>query len=99
MEYTPGERDYSLLPAPIHVGEYRAKSKPATLGRACDHSSDLPFCAPGKYLRLKRIHFQLPYDVMWLWQHNQVNMAADCAVVEILWLHSKSNCTSQLFTF
>ncbi|XP_068998827.1 histone-lysine N-methyltransferase ASH1L-like isoform X1 [Embiotoca jacksoni] len=45
MEYTPGENDYSLLPAPIHVG---------------------------KYLRLKRIHFQLPYDVMWLWQHNQL---------------------------
>ncbi|KAM9353478.1 uncharacterized protein ABDE67_005854 [Symphorus nematophorus] len=45
LEYTPGEREYSLLPAPIHVG---------------------------KYLRLKRIHFQLPYDVMWLWQHNQL---------------------------
>ncbi|XP_039972888.1 histone-lysine N-methyltransferase ASH1L-like isoform X3 [Xiphias gladius] len=27
----------------------------------------------GKYLRLKRIHFQLPYDVMWLWQHNQLH--------------------------
>ncbi|XP_068179929.1 histone-lysine N-methyltransferase ASH1L-like isoform X2 [Antennarius striatus] len=26
----------------------------------------------GKYLRLKRIHFQLPYDVMWLWQNNQL---------------------------
>ncbi|XP_061144651.1 histone-lysine N-methyltransferase ASH1L-like isoform X1 [Syngnathus typhle] len=26
----------------------------------------------GKYLRMKRIHFQLPYDVMWLWQHNQL---------------------------
>nr|XP_020462817.1 histone-lysine N-methyltransferase ASH1L isoform X2 [Monopterus albus] len=46
MEYTPGEHDYTLLPAPIHVG---------------------------KYLRLKRIHFQLPYDVMWLWQHNQLH--------------------------
>ncbi|TKS82109.1 Histone-lysine N-methyltransferase ASH1L [Collichthys lucidus] len=45
MEYTPEEHEYSLLPAPIHVG---------------------------KYLRLKRIHFQLPYDVMWLWQHNQL---------------------------
>lgn len=45
MEYTPGEHEYSLLPAPIHVG---------------------------KYLRLKRIHFQLPYDVMWLWQNNQL---------------------------
>ncbi|XP_042345110.1 histone-lysine N-methyltransferase ASH1L-like isoform X2 [Plectropomus leopardus] len=45
MDYTPGENEYSLLPAPIHVG---------------------------KYLRLKRIHFQLPYDVMWLWQNNQL---------------------------
>nr|XP_043889944.1 histone-lysine N-methyltransferase ASH1L-like isoform X1 [Solea senegalensis] len=45
LEYTPGEHEYTLLPAPIHVG---------------------------KYLRLKRIHFQLPYDVMWLWQHNQL---------------------------
>ncbi|KAM9852093.1 uncharacterized protein ACBR49_005203 [Aulostomus maculatus] len=45
-EYMPGEKEYSLLPAPIHVG---------------------------KYLRLKRIHFQLPYDVMWLWQHNQLH--------------------------
>ncbi|KAM8735234.1 uncharacterized protein AB9X84_023744 isoform 3-T8 [Acanthopagrus schlegelii] len=45
LEYTPEEREYSLLPAPMHVG---------------------------KYLRLKRIHFQLPYDVMWLWQHNQL---------------------------
>ncbi|KAM6968062.1 uncharacterized protein FYW47_006756, partial [Aplochiton taeniatus] len=48
MEYTPGQKDYSLLPAPIHVG---------------------------KYLRLKRIDFQLPYDVMWLWRHNQLHRA------------------------
>ncbi|XP_051812467.1 histone-lysine N-methyltransferase ASH1L [Acanthochromis polyacanthus] len=46
LDYTPEEHDYSLLPAPIHVG---------------------------KYLRLKRIHFQLPYDVMWLWQNNQLH--------------------------
>ncbi|XP_029307909.1 histone-lysine N-methyltransferase ASH1L-like isoform X2 [Cottoperca gobio] len=45
MEDTPGEREYSLLPAPINVG---------------------------KYLRLKRIHFQLPYDVMWLWQNDEL---------------------------
>ncbi|XP_051922114.1 histone-lysine N-methyltransferase ASH1L-like isoform X2 [Hippocampus zosterae] len=44
-DFKAGEWDYSLLPAPIHVG---------------------------KYLRMKRIHFQLPYDVMWLWQHNQL---------------------------
>ncbi|XP_056142381.1 histone-lysine N-methyltransferase ASH1L-like isoform X2 [Lampris incognitus] len=46
VEYTPGEHDYSLLPAPIHVG---------------------------KYLRLKRIDFQLPYDVLWLWRNNQLH--------------------------
>ncbi|XP_056299852.1 histone-lysine N-methyltransferase ASH1L-like isoform X2 [Pseudoliparis swirei] len=45
IDYSPGEHEYSLLPAPIHVG---------------------------KYLRLKRIHFQLPYDVMFLWQNNQL---------------------------
>ncbi|XP_034554461.1 histone-lysine N-methyltransferase ASH1L-like [Notolabrus celidotus] len=45
MEHTTEEREYSLLPAPIHVG---------------------------KYLRLKRINFQLPYDVMWHWQHNKL---------------------------
>ncbi|XP_075965040.1 uncharacterized protein LOC142969202 isoform X2 [Anarhichas minor] len=45
MDYSPGEHEYSLLPAPINVG---------------------------KYLRLKKIHFQLPYDVMCLWQNNQL---------------------------
>ncbi|KAG7237696.1 hypothetical protein INR49_032142 [Caranx melampygus] len=54
LEYTPGEHEYTLLPAPIHVAK-------------------LPVCPLGKYLRLKRIHFQLPYDVMWLWQHNQLH--------------------------
>ncbi|CAL9705695.1 unnamed protein product [Knipowitschia caucasica] len=44
-EYSPEEQDYSLLPAPIHVG---------------------------KYLRMKRLHFQLPYEVMWQWQHDQL---------------------------
>lgn len=36
-------------------------------------NQNLPLCPSGKYLRLKRIHFQLPYDVMWQWQHDQVN--------------------------
>lgn len=26
----------------------------------------------GKYLRQKRIDFQLPYDILWLWKHDQV---------------------------
>lgn len=28
---------------------------------------------PGKYLRQKRIDFQLPYDILWLWKHDQVS--------------------------
>ncbi|KAL2084703.1 hypothetical protein ACEWY4_020221 [Coilia grayii] len=50
LEYTPGEHDYGLMPAPIHVG---------------------------KYLRLKRIDFQLPYDIQWLWKHNQLHRKPD----------------------
>ncbi|XP_076137009.1 histone-lysine N-methyltransferase ASH1L-like isoform X3 [Alosa pseudoharengus] len=50
LEYIPGEHDYGLLPAPIHVG---------------------------KYLRLKRIDFQLPYDIQWLWKHNQLHRKPD----------------------
>lgn len=80
MEFTPDKRDYSLLPAPIHVGECTVipkeqKHNIATFSGACDYSPGLlfPIGVPGKYLRLKRIHFQLPYDVMWLWQHNQVS--------------------------
>nr|XP_029508295.1 histone-lysine N-methyltransferase ASH1L-like isoform X1 [Oncorhynchus nerka] len=50
LEYTPGQQDYSLLPAPIHVG---------------------------KYLRMRRIDFQLPFDVMWLFRHNQLHKEPD----------------------
>ncbi|XP_041708182.2 histone-lysine N-methyltransferase ASH1L-like [Coregonus clupeaformis] len=50
LEYTPGEQDYSLLPAPIHVG---------------------------KYLRMRRIDFQLPFDVLWLFRHNQLHKEPD----------------------
>ncbi|XP_026854883.2 histone-lysine N-methyltransferase ASH1L-like isoform X2 [Electrophorus electricus] len=45
LEYNPAEHEYSLLPAPLHVG---------------------------KYLRLKRIDFQLPYDIHWLCAHNKL---------------------------
>ncbi|XP_031431712.1 histone-lysine N-methyltransferase ASH1L-like isoform X3 [Clupea harengus] len=31
----------------------------------------------GKYLRLKRIDFQLPYDIQWLWKHNQLHRKPD----------------------
>uniref|UniRef100_A0A8C4RN22 Ash1 (absent, small, or homeotic)-like (Drosophila) n=1 Tax=Erpetoichthys calabaricus TaxID=27687 RepID=A0A8C4RN22_ERPCA len=50
LEYTPGEHDYGLFPAPIHVG---------------------------KYLRQKRIDFQLPYDILWQWKHNQLHKKPD----------------------
>ncbi|XP_065143905.1 histone-lysine N-methyltransferase ASH1L [Paramisgurnus dabryanus] len=50
LEYTPGEHEYGLLPAPIHVG---------------------------KYLRQKRIDFQLPYDILWLWKHDQLYKRPD----------------------
>ncbi|XP_007883199.1 histone-lysine N-methyltransferase ASH1L-like, partial [Callorhinchus milii] len=50
LEYIPGEHDYGLLPAPMHVG---------------------------KYLRQKRIDFQLPYDILWQWKHNQLYKKPD----------------------
>ncbi|XP_051948571.1 histone-lysine N-methyltransferase ASH1L-like [Xyrauchen texanus] len=50
LEYTPGEHEYGLLPAPIHVG---------------------------KYLRQKRVDFQLPYDILWLWKHDQLYKRPD----------------------
>ncbi|XP_055368737.1 histone-lysine N-methyltransferase ASH1L isoform X2 [Betta splendens] len=50
LEYIPGEHDYGLFPAPIHVG---------------------------KYLRQKRIDFQLPYDILWLWKHDQLHKRPD----------------------
>ncbi|XP_057683198.1 histone-lysine N-methyltransferase ASH1L isoform X1 [Corythoichthys intestinalis] len=50
LEYIPGEHDYGLFPAPIHVG---------------------------KYLRQKRIDFQLPYDILWLWKHDQLYKRPD----------------------
>ncbi|KFW80394.1 Histone-lysine N-methyltransferase ASH1L [Manacus vitellinus] len=55
LEYTPGEHEHGLFPAPIHVGGY--------LG--------------GKYLRQKRIDFQLPYDILWQWKHNQLYKKPD----------------------
>ncbi|KAL0985225.1 hypothetical protein UPYG_G00154300 [Umbra pygmaea] len=53
LEFIPGEHDYSLLPAPIHVG---------------------------KYLRMRRIDFQLPYDIIWLLRHNQLHKQCDASV-------------------
>ncbi|XP_037548842.1 histone-lysine N-methyltransferase ASH1L isoform X3 [Nematolebias whitei] len=50
LEYVPGEHEYGLFPAPIHVG---------------------------KYLRQKRIDFQLPYDILWLWKHDQLHKRPD----------------------
>ncbi|XP_069506134.1 histone-lysine N-methyltransferase ASH1L isoform X2 [Ambystoma mexicanum] len=50
LEYSPGEHEYGLFPAPIHVG---------------------------KYLRQKRIDFQLPYDILWQWKRNQLYKKPD----------------------
>ncbi|KAL4636164.1 histone-lysine N-methyltransferase ASH1L isoform X1 [Arapaima gigas] len=50
LEYIPGEHEYGLFPAPIHVG---------------------------KYLRQRRIDFQLPYDILWQWKHNQLYKKPD----------------------
>ncbi|NWV77533.1 ASH1L methyltransferase, partial [Dasyornis broadbenti] len=57
LEYTPGEHEHGLFPAPIHVGG----------GWLCW----------GKYLRQKRIDFQLPYDILWQWKHNQLYKKPD----------------------
>ncbi|NXI87473.1 ASH1L methyltransferase, partial [Rhipidura dahli] len=55
LEYTPGEHEHGLFPAPIHVGGYFT----------------------WKYLRQKRIDFQLPYDILWQWKHNQLYKKPD----------------------
>ncbi|NXF26988.1 ASH1L methyltransferase, partial [Rhodinocichla rosea] len=55
LEYTPGEHEHGLFPAPIHVGGYLI----------------------WKYLRQKRIDFQLPYDILWQWKHNQLYKKPD----------------------
>ncbi|NWV99836.1 ASH1L methyltransferase, partial [Machaerirhynchus nigripectus] len=56
LEYTPGEHEHGLFPAPIHVGGPRVW---------------------WKYLRQKRIDFQLPYDILWQWKHNQLYKKPD----------------------
>ncbi|NXQ05759.1 ASH1L methyltransferase, partial [Vidua macroura] len=56
LEYTPGEHEHGLFPAPIHVGGYLIWRK---------------------YLRQKRIDFQLPYDILWQWKHNQLYKKPD----------------------
>ncbi|NWQ68944.1 ASH1L methyltransferase, partial [Neopipo cinnamomea] len=59
LEYTPGEHEHGLFPAPIHVGGYRGWN-------GC-----------WEYLRQKRIDFQLPYDILWQWKHNQLYKKPD----------------------
>ncbi|NXN13670.1 ASH1L methyltransferase, partial [Indicator maculatus] len=59
LEYTPGEHEHGLFPAPIHVGELTN------------------LFVSGKYLRQKRIDFQLPYDILWQWKHNQLYKKPD----------------------
>ncbi|NXP59625.1 ASH1L methyltransferase, partial [Chloropsis cyanopogon] len=57
LEYTPGEHEHGLFPAPIHVGGY--------------------LIWIFMYLRQKRIDFQLPYDILWQWKHNQLYKKPD----------------------
>ncbi|NXB83668.1 ASH1L methyltransferase, partial [Vidua chalybeata] len=57
LEYTPGEHEHGLFPAPIHVGGY--------------------LIWIFIYLRQKRIDFQLPYDILWQWKHNQLYKKPD----------------------
>lgn len=59
---------FYLLPSMLVSATENANAKVMSSG-----DPHLPLCPSGKYLRLKRIHFQLPYDVMWQWQHDQVN--------------------------
>lgn len=61
---------FYLLPSMLVSAVENANAKVIISWRPTPPS---PLCPSGKYLRLKRIHFQLPYDVMWQWQHDQVN--------------------------
>lgn len=103
LEYIPGEHEYGLFPAPIHVGEFQIltfipkfKSWLIQVRNQCHLFTHL-LCADlilkiarviffffsGKYLRQKRIDFQLPYDILWLWKHDQVSSFTNhtlCAV-------------------
>ncbi|KAJ7415742.1 hypothetical protein BTVI_37456 [Pitangus sulphuratus] len=96
LEYTPGEHEHGLFPAPIHVAEKfcslhsfgRRAGRPCqTLARRLEPLSGgargeerVPLTnlsVPGKYLRQKRIDFQLPYDILWQWKHNQLYKKPD----------------------
>lgn len=53
-------QNYGSVPVNVLICEYeRMTYKPF-------------FFFSGKYLRQKRIDFQLPYDILWQWKHNQV---------------------------
>ncbi|XP_071061988.1 uncharacterized protein [Pseudochaenichthys georgianus] len=65
--------DYKTIEPPSQAQQSCTESMEDTSGDEREYSL-LP--APinvGKYLRLKRMNFQLPYDVMWLWQNNQLH--------------------------
>ncbi|NXE41580.1 ASH1L methyltransferase, partial [Ptilorrhoa leucosticta] len=76
LEYTPGEHEHGLFPAPIHVGGYLT----------------------WKYLRQKRIDFQLPYDILWQWKHNQLYKKPDVPLYKKIRSNPKV-CSSPPFTF
>ncbi|XP_031155218.2 histone-lysine N-methyltransferase ASH1L-like isoform X1 [Sander lucioperca] len=82
-ERADGPPRKKFLRAGFYSDDYKTTDPPSQAQQLCRENMEytpgengyslLP--APihvGKYLRLKRINFQLPYDVMWLWQNNQL---------------------------
>ncbi|XP_027469038.1 histone-lysine N-methyltransferase ASH1L isoform X1 [Zalophus californianus] len=85
LEYTPGEHEYGLFPAPIHVVVNNAAMNIGLQFSVEDPAFNSFVYIPrggiagsyGKYLRQKRIDFQLPYDILWQWKHNQLYKKPD----------------------
>ncbi|XP_023103379.2 histone-lysine N-methyltransferase ASH1L isoform X5 [Felis catus] len=85
LEYSPGEHEYGLFPAPIHVVVNNAAVNIGLQFSVEDPAFNSFVYMPrsglagsfGKYLRQKRIDFQLPYDILWQWKHNQLYKKPD----------------------
>ncbi|XP_026904054.1 histone-lysine N-methyltransferase ASH1L isoform X2 [Acinonyx jubatus] len=85
LEYSPGEHEYGLFPAPIHVVVNNAAVNIGLQFSVEDPAFNSFVYIPrsglagsfGKYLRQKRIDFQLPYDILWQWKHNQLYKKPD----------------------
>ncbi|XP_049490798.1 histone-lysine N-methyltransferase ASH1L isoform X3 [Panthera uncia] len=85
LEYSPGEHEFGLFPAPIHVVVNNAAVNIGLQFSVEDPAFNSFVYMPrsglagsfGKYLRQKRIDFQLPYDILWQWKHNQLYKKPD----------------------